>query len=76
MRFRFPLKFVDLVLVEDQKVLDSKREGFDNLTSAFALMRGHKFTEFSQMKEVAARLSELFTKLLKGSRCAAKVTDN
>ena len=67
MRFRFPLEFVDLVLVEDQEVLDGECEGFDNLTGAFALMRGHKFTEFSQMKEVAACLGKLFTKLLKGS---------
>ena len=62
----FSVQFIDLVLVKDEEILDSKGKGFDNLACARRLVRAHKFTELSQVKEVAASLSELLAQLLKG----------
>jgi len=64
------------VLVKDEEFLDSKSEGFHDLSRARRLVRAHKLTKLSQVKEVAASLSELLAELLKGLWVATHISDD
>ena len=57
-------KLVNLVLVENQKVLNGQSEGLDNLARLLRLARRHELAELSYVQEIAAGLRELLAQLL------------